>query len=391
MRIEQLLPILAAAAALASTPGQGSDSGRVPPDCSSITSATVDDCVRLNQIQVLGTHNSYHVAPPPAVRALLGDGGRDLDYTHKPLTTQLTELQVRQFELDVFADPTGGRFDRPAAPRLVKTFDPAGPDMRSPGFKVRHMSDIDYGTTCPTLVACLVVIRNWSRTNPWHVPILIMIEVKDQAIRDPESRGFLQPIPVDAAALQALDAEIRSVFDDRHLVTPDRVRGSHATLSAALQADGWPLLRAVRGKVLFALDNTDNHRANYLRGNPSLEGRVLFVSSAPGEPSAAFVKMNEALGEDEERIRRAVRSGYLVRTRADVPTEEARTGNTTRRDGAFRSGAQFVSTDYPEESPFGSGYRARLPGAEQLPARCNPVTAPPACRDEWLEPQQRKP
>jgi hypothetical protein len=390
MRIEPLLPILAAGATLAFNPGQVDLPGPVPPNCASITAATVDDCVRLNQIQVLGTHNSYHVAPVPAMRALLGDRGRDLDYTHKPLTAQLTELGVRQFELDVFADPTGGRFERPAAPRIVKRLEPAGPEMRSPGFKVRHMPDIDYGTTCPTLVACLLEIRDWSRANPSHVPILIMIEVKDQPISDPDARGFVTPIPVDANALRALDAEIRSVFDERHLLTPDRVRGRHTTLSGALQTDGWPLLRAARGKVLFALDNTDGHRADYLRGNSSLEGRVLFVSSAAGEPSAAFVKMNEVLGDDEERIRQTVRGGYLVRTRADIPTDEARTGNTSRRDAAFRSGAQFVSTDYPQDSPFGSGYRARLPGAEQLPARCNPVTAPPACRNEWLEPDHRK-
>ncbi len=391
MRIEHLLAILAACATLALDPAQDNRRGAVPAACSPITSANLDDCVRLNQIQVLGTHNSYHVAPMPAMREWLGARGRDLDYTHKPLAVQLTELGVRQFELDVFADPTGGRFAQPAAPRIVKGLEPAGPEMRSPGFKVRHMPDIDYGTTCPTLVACLGAIRDWSRANPWHVPILIMIEVKDAAIADPDSHGYVKPIPVDAAALQALDKEIRSVFDDNHLVTPDRVRGRHATLSAALQTDGWPLLRAVRGKVLFALDNTDDHRTDYLRGNSTLEGRVLFVSSPPGEPSAAFVKMNEVLGDDEARIRQTVDSGYLVRTRADLPTEEARTGNTTRRDGAFRSGAQFVSTDYPEPSPFGSGYRARLPGAEQLPARCNPVTAPPGCRNEWLEPRGRKP
>ena len=35
--------------------------------------------------------------------------------------------------------------------------------------------------------------------------------------------------------------------------------------------------------------------------------------------------------------------------------------------------------------PFGSGYLARLPGAEKLAARCNPVNAPAGCRNEWLE------
>ena len=326
------------------------------------------------------------MAPAPAVLATSGREGRALEYTHRPLLTQLSELGVRQFELDVFADPAGGRFARPAALRTVKGLEPPGPELLAPGFKVLHVQDIDYRTTCATLVACLTVIRDWSRSNPWHVPILIMIEVKDEAIADPDGVGFVKPIPIDGAALRALDHEIRSVFDGDHVLTPDRVRGKHSTLAAAIQSDGWPLLRAVRGKVLFALDNTDDHRTDYVRGNPSLEGRVLFVSSAPGEPAAAFIKMNEALGEDEGRIRQNVLSRYLVRTRADIPTDEARTGNTARRDSAFRSGAHYVSTDYPEESPFGSGYRARLPAAEHLAARCNPVTAPVGCRNEWLEP-----
>ena len=77
--------------------------------------------------------------------------------------------------------------------------------------------------------------------------------------------------------------------------------GKHRTLAEAVKSDGWPALRAARGKILFALDNTDAHRDDYLRDNPLLEGRVLFVSSAPPEPSAAFIKMNEALGEEEDR------------------------------------------------------------------------------------------
>lgn len=112
---------------------------------------------------------------------------------------------------------------------------------------------------------------------------------------------------------------------------------------------------------------------------------MLFVSTPPGEPSAAFIKMNEALGDEEDLIRRQVKAGFLIRTRADIPTEEARSGSTTRRDSAFQSGAHYVSTDYPEPSPFGTDYVARLPGAERLAARCNPVNAPAGCRDEWLE------
>ena len=355
-------------------------------DCTTMTLQNIDDCVRMNQIQVLGTHNSYHIAPAAPMLAALGERARDIEYSHHPLTEQLSRLGIRKFELDVFADPEGGRFARPAAFRMVKGLEPADPVLVEPGFKVLHTQDIDYRTTCSTLKACLTEIRDWSRANPWHVPIMIMIEAKDSPLEDPDGRGFVKPLRIGAAEFQALDDEIRLVFNDDQIITPDRVRGSHATLAEAIQSDGWPTLRAARGKVLFALDNTDEHRTDYLRGNPSLEGRMLFVSSTPGEPSAAFIKMNEALMGEEERIRAQVRARFLIRTRADIPTQEARSGDTARRDAAFRSGAHYVSTDYPEPSPFGSGYIARLPGAERLTVRCSPVNAPAGCRDEWLEP-----
>lgn len=102
----------------------------------------------------------------------------------------------------------------------------------------------------------------------------------------------------------------------------------------------------------------------------------MFVSSPPGEATAAFVKMNESI-DDEQLIRDYVGQGLVVRTRSDIPVREARSGDTTRREAALRSGAQWVSTDYPEESPFGSGFIVRLPGVDDGPTRCNPVTAPP--------------
>lgn len=354
-------------------------------DCSTITDANTDDCIRLNEIQVLGTHNSYHIAPSAPLQAALGARARNIDYTHRPLAEQLSTLGIRQFELDVFADPKGGHYASPAAFRMAKGLEPLGPELRRPGLKVLHVQDIDYRTTCTTFKACLIAIRDWSRKHPQHVPIMILVEAKDSVPSDPDEIGFVQPVPFDRERLLTIDAEIRDVFDLDHVITPDRIRGRHATLRAAIEADGWPTLRASRGKLLVALDNTEEHRLAYLQGAPALQRRVMFVSSPPGEPSAAFLKLNEVLKGEEDAIQRAVKDGYLVRTRADIPTDEARTGSTVRRDAAFRSGAHYVSTDYPEESPFGSGYRARLPGAENLPARCNPVTAPPGCRNEWLE------
>ena len=388
MKVQHLaLVLIVAAAGLASCgeAPQAADAG--PTDCSTITALNTDDCVRLNEIQVLGTHNSYHVAPVPAMLSKLGERARDIEYTHRTLTEQLSRLGIRQFELDVFADPEGGRFATPAALRMVAGLEPPGQALHKSGFKVLHTQDIDYRTTCVTLTECLTEIRNWSRANPGHVPIQIQIEAKDSVLEDTPQFTFVKPVPIGGAELLALDAEIRLVFDSDHIITPDLVRGTRATLIDAIKTNGWPRLRESRGKILFALDNTDEHRIAYLEDSPSLERRIMFVSSDGPEPSAAFIKMNEALGPEEDRIRQRVKAGFLVRTRADIPTLDARTGTTTRRDSAFRSGAHYVSTDYPEEASFGSGYVARLPGAERLTARCNPVNAPAGCRNEWLEPK----
>jgi hypothetical protein len=358
------------------------------PACASMTAATADDCLRLNHLQVLGTHNSYHVAPAAPILASLGDRAPALDYTHAPVPVQLDRLGIRQFEFDVFADPAGGRYAAPAGVRLGRGLAAGVPPaavMRAPGFKVLHVPDIDFHVTCPTLVACLTEVRDWSRAHPRHVPIMVMLEMKDEPRADPQGRGLVQPLPIDGAALYALDVEIRSVFDEAHLLTPDDVRGRWPTLREAIEGDGWPRLRDVRGKVLFAMDNTDAHREAYLEGHPTLEKRVMFVSATPGTAAAAFLKMNDALGEAGAAIRARVSEGFIVRTRSDEPGKEARTGDVTRRDAAFATGAHFVSTDYPDPSPFGTGYVARLPGAPRSAARCNPVTAPPGCRNLWLE------
>lgn len=358
-------------------------------DCAEVTAENADACIHINQIQVLGTHNSYHIQPSPnlmkALRAHDPTWGENLEYTHRPLSEQLGALGIRQIELDVFADPRGGHYARPAGRRLTGS-NPALADsvMQTPGYKVLHVQDVDYRSRCPTLVQCLEEVRAWSLNNPDHVPIMVLVEVKDGILPDTLGLDFTEPIPVRKEGLDALDREIRSVFRANHLITPDDVRGEYDTLEEAILDRGWPTLAEARGHILVALDNTGRHRDLYLDGHPALQKRVMFVSSPPGAPSAAFIKMNDPLGENTALIRKRVEAGYLIRTRADVPTRQARSGDTTRREAALSSGAQYVSTDYPEPSPFDPTYVVDLPGAEGAPARCNPVSSPPGCAPELI-------
>jgi hypothetical protein len=174
-----------------------------------------------------------------------------------------------------------------------------------------------------------------------------------------------------------MDAEIRSVFSDDQLITPDDVRGSHATLREAVLAGGWPKLGQARGKIIFTIDLSPEANAPYAEGHPSLQGRAAFMTTFPDAPEAAYFTMNDPEKQLAD-IQARVKQGFLIRTRADADTREARAGTTARRDAALASGAQYVSTDYlwPDER-FGTGYTAVLP--DGAITRCNPVVTAAGC------------
>ncbi len=347
----------------------------------SADAASVDE-LRINQIQVVGSHNSYHLAASPAESALresfIGEEANNmLLYEHAPLPEQFQSQKVRQIELDVFRDDAGGKYATPLL-RQAAGEGPYDPAMNEPGTKVLHVQDVDYRSTCLSLVACLDAIEGWSDAHPSHMPIAILLELKDDEV--PVSGfPFVVPDPYDAAAMDALDAEIRTVMAPDDMITPDDVRGGAATLEDAVLDTGWPTLGESRGKVMFLMDNGGDRRTDYLAGHPNLEDRVMFTNAEPGDPDAGFVKVNDSRG-NVERIQQRVADGYVVRTRADSDTTEAREGDTSARDAAFASGAQWVSTDYPVASyaePFGTGYVVEIPGGTV--ARCNPINAPADC------------
>jgi hypothetical protein len=350
-----------------------------------------DRCVALNEIQVVGTHNSYHIIPRSSLLQVfsgLDPAALEWEYTRTPLADQFEEQGIRQIELDVFADPEGGLYSDRLALGLIGE-DPASgePALDEPGFKVLHVQHADFETTCLTFVACLENVKAWSDANPRHVPIMILIEAKDEGFFEPV---LPTPVFIGAAEFRALEDEIRSVFPEDRIVKPDDVRGDHASLEEAILSQGWPKLGKVRGKVLFGLDNAGK-RDEYIDGDPTLAGRLIFPNSMPGQPDAAFVKVNDPI-TDPSLIEDLVREGYIVRTRADAGLVQGRSGDTTRSTIALESGAHFVSTDFPDPStitsldttqPFDPSYQVELP--EGLPARCNPVTAPAFCRSRPLE------
>lgn len=122
-----------------------------------------DRVIRVNDVQVRGTHNSYQ-PPLPALDRQLDEG-------------------IRQLELDVWAQPDGG-------------------------FAVFH-SPADKRSTCPTIDVCLAPVRAWLDGHRRAFPVYLIVEDKD-------------PSP---AALDALDAAVRVALPGRLMVDPSEVVG----------------------------------------------------------------------------------------------------------------------------------------------------------------------
>ena len=327
------------------------------------------DGLKLNQLLMEGSHNSYRKLPSPAeeqrIRTIYPQAWSSLDYGHPPLETQLA-LGLRQFEIDVNPDPLGGAHAAPYADATP----PVKAIMAAPGAKVVHIAGLDTEVHCLTFRACLTVFARWSDAHPGHAPLMILINSSDsQRIKG----AFETPVAFDQASIDALQDDVAAVIGRVRVITPDDVRGGRATLREAVLAKAWPTVAASRGKFLFVLDGSPAHEAFLRAGHASLTGRMMFGWFDEADPEAAFFNIQDPLKE-AERIRRLVSAGFMVRTRSDADTKEARTRDGRRMKAALASGAQFVSTDYYEGAPDpeGFGYVADFEGPM---VRCDPVTA----------------
>ena len=299
----------------------------------------LDDVLRIDQLQAVGTHNSYHLAPD-------SDAVEEWLYSHAPLTEQLDQQGVRQFELDTWWGAESGLFE------------------------VKHVLLLDEGTTCDLLSDCLGELKAWSDDHPAHHPLFVLLETKDGF--DPDRAAFF---------VDELEATLEEAWPRDRMVTPADVQGDHSTLLEAVSTNGWPTLGIGRGKLIVQLHDGGALADFYSDGSTDLRHRLMFTDVDPGDDLAAFVAINDPLG-DQDRISEAVRSGVIVRTRADADRTDFEGGDTSRRDAAMASGAQLLSTDHPivdEET----GYQVTIPGG--APSGCNPLTAPADCTAEDIE------
>ena len=291
-------------------------------------SAQVPANLAINQIQFIGSHNSYKKAmSTPAFMALKlinPEAAAGLDYAHISLHEQL-DLGIRKLELDVFYMPEDGHF------------------------AVGHVQQIDMNSHCTPLVECLRQIRRWRNMHPRHIPIWLSFNAKDQSIE-----GLPDPHPFSSTIFAKLDEVIERELGE-YILRPSQVISESDKLS-------WPLLEQARGKFLLILDEGGQKREWYAE---DWRSRPMFINVDVDHPAAAIMVVNDPIG-DYQKIQSLVQQGFMVRTRADADTVEARSGATERRDMAFASGAQAVSTDYyQQQNKFATGYSVEIPGINQ--------------------------
>jgi len=305
----------------------------------------------LNEIQIIGSHNSYKKAIEPELWQLIFEEDSllalSLQYEHLTITQQL-DLGLHSLEIDIFHDPQGGRYTSPLGlatltenDKETLPFDTKG-DLVKPGLKVFHVQDIDFRSHNLLFTDCLLELMKWSDKNKNHVPVIITINAKDQSI---EMEDSALPLPFSKAALDSIDLEIRSVFNESQLITPSLIQKSYPTLEQAILENGWPKIKDIKGRFLFVLDESGKKIEDYLQTKNKVKKQVMFVDVEEGNPNAAFRIINDPV-ENQNYIKTLTEKGYLVRTRADADTEEARDNSTERFRAAVSSGAQVISTDY---------------------------------------------
>lgn len=284
--------------------------------------------LKLNQIQVLATHNSYKTMPNMYIsypmNLLFGQKVRNGWYEMAPLIEQLDQ-GYRGLELDV--NPYGD------------------------SFILMHDSITDWRTNGRDFELALKEIKFWSDTNPGHAPLHIMLQVRNAFCPYSLKFKFFNP-----ERLKGLDALIADTLGDK-VITPCSVKGDYPTLQQAVLANAWPTVGDSLGKIYFTtLFDQPKVKDMYVELDPSFASQQSFVYFRPSEKLedyAAIILADDPLGAGLAEL---IEQNYIIRTRIDEQFDHS----NERFWGAINLGASIMSTDYPIGNLYDDDYVCKL-------------------------------
>lgn len=284
------------------------------------------DKVKLNEIAVIGTHNSYQLLTYLPKRAIVkalrfitfGYVEDKSDFEMDNLTGQL-EQGVRNLEIDIEAVDDNGKV----------------------GFIVTHDPIIDNVSSCYDFSKCLEEIALWSDNNPGHLPVYLLIEPKG----DVPSIKNMQNFSLDYA--QAFDKVLRQVLGDR-LLTPEQVIGEYKSFEEMRKADDWPTLKESAGKIIVLL-HPCNVTEDYIEADSSIKTQAMFPMLRSGDVDksyASFILDNNPSDAVKNTRITVDENNLIVRIRADDYPDFS----SERYSQADNCGSHIITTDYPPRS-----------------------------------------
>jgi hypothetical protein len=271
-----------------------------------------DDTIRLDDIQMIASHNSYKKKGPAIGRFFVGLGdsfeeARALKYGYQSITDQLN-LGIRSFEFDL--------------------------RYRNGVFELTHVPLVDNSSQAVNFELLLEEIRLYSE-HQTHLPIIILIEVKDDwMMLDPYLEAF------DDTVLENLDTLIKDELTS-YLFKPSDMVSPSEVLRDVIIDDGWPLINDLLNKTIFIM-HPGNYTESYYQLDQNLQTQSMFIGSNYQESLPSYASFFVQNGVDLEIISSLVDQHFMVRTRIDENLEFSQ----TRFDDAVLSGAQILTTDF---------------------------------------------
>ncbi len=279
--------------------------------------------VKINEIAVIGTHNSYQMTETLPNRMLMkilsfitfGAVTDKTDFEMDTLTQQL-EHGIRNIELDIET--------------AVK-----GDDI---SFVVSHIPLIESVSSAYDFSKALEEIALWSDNNPDHLPVYLLIEPK----------SFVPPVnnlksfTLDYAL--ALDNEVKTILGDR-LLTPQDAKGEYASLEEMRMHDAWPTLESAKGKIIVLMHTCDV-TPEYIAIDETISTQAMFPMldiTDIDKSYASFILANKPKSAAANKNKTIDEKNLMVRTRADSYPSFS----DERYKYTEVCGSHIITTDYP--------------------------------------------
>ena len=279
--------------------------------------------VKINEIAVVGTHNSYQLIgtlPKQGLMKVLqiisfGAVENKAVFEMDTFTEQL-EQGVRNLEID------------------IETVDDEG-DV---SFIVTHDPILDNVSSAHNFAKGLEEIAMWSDNNPGHLPVYLLIEPKDDVPSINNMKNFSLEYALE------FDKVLRQVLGDR-LLTPAQAMGEYESFEEMRKADGWPALKQAAGKIIVLL-HPCGVTQEYIDTDISIKTQAMFPMLRFGDIDkayASFILDNDPVSATENNKKTVEENNLMVRTRADDYPDFS----DERYNSADNCGSHIITTDYP--------------------------------------------